>query len=415
MKTQTMINVNINKGLICPVYRPYIFDYTHKFEVYYGGAGSGKSCFIAQKLVLKALQSKRKILVIRKVGATIKDSVFQNICDFTFTVFKDHTDMISINQTPPKINLPNGSMFIFRGLDNPEKIKSITSITDIWIEEATELTHDDYSQLILRMRALTQNNQIFVSFNPVSKSNWVYKQWFDESSAYNKNTQIIKTTFKDNPFLPNDYIKSLEDMRLTNPTYYKIYAEGEFATLSKLVYNNWSVGTVDTDKTKATLLIGLDFGFVNDKTALVASLYFKEDNTLYIFDEYGDTGLTNDLIAKAIKDKGYSKSVIIADSAEPKSITELRQQGIYRIRESKKGKDSIIHGIQKLQQLKIIINPKCTQTIEEFENYSWKKDKDNNYINEPIDCYNHFLDALRYSIQIADIKPKIKILDKGAL
>ena len=409
-------NIKIDKKCVCPAYRAYLFDYNHKFEVYYGGAGSGKSHFIAQKLVLKALQSKRKILVVRKVGATLKDSVFQCLCDFIVQIFKDNISLCTINQTPPKIHLPNGSVFLFRGLDNPEKIKSIMGITDIWVEEATELTQNDFSQLILRMRAKTLNNQILISFNPVSKSNWVYRQWFEEPDKNTPDTFILKTTYKDNPFLPDDYIRSLEDMRTSNPIYFKIYADGDFATLSKLVYTNWTKGIYDEeDLSTGKLIIGLDFGFVNDKTALVASLYFKANNTLYIFDEYGDTGLTNDRIARIIKEKGYAKSDIIADSAEPKSIAELKQQQIYRIRESKKGPDSILHGIQKLQQLKIIVNPKCTQTIEELENYSWKKDKDGNYINEPLGCFNHCLDALRYSIQLIDFKSKIKTLHKGAL
>ena len=406
-------NINIDSKCVCPAYRAHLFDYTHKFEIYYGGAGSGKSYFIAQKLILKALQSKRKILVIRKVGATLRDSVFQNIVDFLYQIFKGHTDLIKINNIPPKIHLPNGSIFMFRGLDDPEKIKSIASITDIWIEEATELTQNDFTQLVLRVRAKTPNNQIYLSFNPVSKANWVYKQWFDGKDIPS-DTFILKTTYKDNPFLPDDYIRSLEDMKQSNPTYFKIYADGDFATLSKLVYYNWSTGVIE-NTTDGKLCIGLDFGFVNDKTALIASLYFKDSNTLYIFDEYGDTGLTNDKIAKIIRQKGYAKSEIIADSAEPKSIAEIKQHNIYRIRECKKGADSILHGIQKLQQLKIVVNPHCIQTIEELENYSWKKDKDGNYINEPVDLYNHFLDALRYSIQIIDLKPKIKTLSKGAL
>lgn len=407
------INIKLSKKLFNETYYPYLLDYKHRYEVYYGGAGSGKSVFVAQKLIFKALNQKRKILVIRKVGTTLKDSVFQLVND-TLKEWKIY-NLCQVNLSTYTITLPNDSVFLFKGLDDREKIKSITDITDIWCEEATELAEDDYTQLDLRLRALKPDLQLICSFNPVSKANWVYKKWFASSVQPNGDTFILKTTYKDNRFLPKAYINALEEKQKTNYSYYKIYALGEFCSLDKLVFSNWETADFDNTEINGVLLVGLDFGFVNDTTALIASLLDEENKRLYIFKEWGATGKTNKEIADVITALGFSKSVIIADSAEPKSIEELRRDGISRIRESTKGKDSIIHGIQKLQNYKIIVHPTCEKIITEFENYSWKKDKQSGeYINQPIDEFNHFIDALRYSLQCVKTN-KIKTINKAAL
>lgn len=407
------INIKLSKKLFNETYYPYLLNYKHRYEVYYGGAGSGKSVFVAQKLIFKALNQKRKILVIRKVGTTLKDSVFQLIND-TLKEWKIY-NLCQVNLSTYTITLPNDSVFLFKGLDDREKIKSITDITDIWCEEATELAEDDYTQLDLRLRALKPDLQLICSFNPVSKANWVYKKWFASSAQPNGDTFILKTTYKDNRFLPKAYINALEEKQQTNYSYYKIYALGEFCSLDKLVFSNWETADFDNREINGVLLVGLDFGFINDTTALVASLLDQENKRLYIFKEWGATGKTNKEIADVITALGFSKSVIIADSAEPKSIEELRRDGISRIRESTKGKDSIIHGIQKLQNYKIIVHPTCEKLITEFENYSWKKDKQSGeYINQPIDEFNHFIDALRYSLQCIKTN-KIKTINKAAL
>lgn len=407
------INIKLSKKLFNETYYPYLLDYKHRYEVYYGGAGSGKSVFVAQKLIFKALNQKRKILVIRKVGTTLKDSVFQLIND-TLKEWKIY-NLCQVNLSTYTITLPNDSVFLFKGLDDREKIKSITDITDIWCEEATELAEDDYTQLDLRLRALKPDLQLICSFNPVSKANWVYKKWFASSVQPNGDTFILKTTYKDNRFLPKAYINALEEKQKTNYSYYKIYALGEFCSLDKLVFSNWETADFDNTEINGVLLVGLDFGFINDTTALIASLLDEENKRLYIFKEWGATGKTNKEIADVIIALGFSKSVIIADSAEPKSIEELRRDGISRIRESTKGKDSIIHGIQKLQNYKIIVHPTCEKIITEFENYSWKKDKQSGeYINQPIDEFNHFIDALRYSLQCVKTN-KIKTINKAAL
>lgn len=404
-----MIDIQVSRKIFNEAYYSSLLDYDNRYEIYYGGAGSGKSYFIAQKILIKALNEKRRILVVRKVARTIRDSVFQLMLN-TLSQFQ-LLNMCSVNKTNFTIELPNGSQFLFYGMDNSEKMKSITDITDIWIEEATELNYDDFSQLDLRLRAKKPNLQIFLSFNPVSKVNWCYKYWFENGEP--PQTKILQTTYKDNRFLPQDYIDALEQMKTTNPTYYNIYALGQFCSLDKLVFNNWTIGTIEDTK-DMELLLGLDFGYVNDATAFVVAYLDEANKTIYIEQEVYQTGLLNNQIADFIKYMGFAKSVIIADSAEQKSIEEIKQQGIPRIKPAAKGQGSIMQGIQKLQQYKIIVNPLCSNMIVELQNYSFKKDKaTNEYINEPIDAFNHLCDALRYSLQCLDNKQRLQTVSKS--
>lgn len=412
------MKIILKRELFNSAYLPYLTDYSKRYEIYYGGAGSGKSKFISQKLIVKAINSKRKILVLRKVNRTTKNSTFQLLQD-TLREW-GLWGRARINKTDFTIELPNGSLFLCMGLDDPEKIKSIAGITDAWMEEATEFTTDDFNQIDLRIRQQVSGSQIILSFNPVSKANWCYLDFFkenDELAGFRSKCKIIQTTYQDNKFLPKEYIDSLLLLQHTNPVFYNIYALGEFGSLEKLVYNNWSVRDFSNQETKdCKLCVGLDFGYTNDPTAIIVSLVDEENKRIYIKDEYVKTGLLNEEIAAVLQDMGLAKSLIIADSAEQKSIEEIKRNGIIRIKPSVKGPDSILHGIQRVSEYELVVNPKCVSTIEELQNYSWTKDKaTNEYINKPIDKFNHCLDALRYSLQCIDDKPNIRTIDKNLL
>lgn len=383
-----------------------INDYKQRYNVYYGGGGSGKSYGAVQKIIVKSLFNRRKVLVIRKVGNTLRQSIY--------AVFKGMLDKLGYqyneNKTDMTLTLFNGSVFLFKGIDDPEKIKSIADITDIVIEEASELTIDDFTQLDIRLRPLHEKYpQIYLMFNPVSKVNWVYKHWFLNTVD---NAKIIHTNYTDNKFLTDNYRQVLENLKNTNPAYYKIYCLGEFATLDKLVFPIIHKRLIDQEETKGLkLFVGMDFGYVNDPTAIIWGRYDKSNKTIYITNEYFKKGMMNDEIAEVIKSLGISKEVIIADCAEQKSITEIKKHGINRIRPCSKGKDSVIHGLQWISQNTIIIDERCKELIEEFENYTWKKDKKTDeYINEPIDSFNHGIDALRYGLEQEMKGASIKIL-----
>lgn len=405
------IDLKISRKIFNEAYFDDLFDYSFRYQVFYGGAGSGKSHFVFQKVVIKALSESRKILVIRKVARTLKDSCFQMVLD-TLSKFKILSSC-KINNTTFTIELPNGSTFLFKGLDDSEKIKSVAGITDIVIEEATEITQDEFTQLDLRLRAKAANQQIYLMFNPVSKVNWCYKYWFENGKP--ENTKILKTTYKDNRFLPADYVASLERMKATNFTYWNIYANGEFCSLDKLIYTNWRI-SAEPVPANLFLLVGLDFGFVNDETALIISRIDEENKKIYIVDEYYEKGKLNDEIAGIIKYKGIAKEVIIADAAEQKSIEEIRRAGVPRIKAAVKGQGSVLQGIQKLQQYELIVSPTCKNVIIELQNYSWKKDKaTGEYVNEAQDSYNHALDSLRYSLQCIENRNKLKTINKAIL
>ena len=204
----------------------------------------------------------------------------------------------------------------------PERIKSIAGIDDIWVEECTEINDFDFDQLTLRLRSKNPYNQVFCSFNPIDKGNWVYKRWFDENSpTYDvTNTMVLHTTYRDNKFLPQDYIDNLMAMKKTNPVYFRIYAEGEFATLGKLIYTNWRVDDFSyrqilRNNTNAKAIFNLDFGYTNDPTAFGAEILDEVNKKIWVFDEFQEKGLLNDEIAEKIINLGYRKEVIVCDSA----------------------------------------------------------------------------------------------------
>ena len=410
------VRLNINSKVFLDCYKPYIEDYSYRYNVYYGGRGSGKTIFAFDKLLIKSLSEKRMILLMRKTTANCKFSVWKElkeaIARYKLTKYfkfyeSDYSAVCSLN----------GSTFKCTGLDEAEKIKGFSEVSDVLLEEATEFTLEDFELIDGTVRSVKYQLplQIYCLFNPVSKANWVYTHFGFDTGIVPPDTFVLKTTYLDNPHLSPDYIARMENMKLRNPTRWKIEALGDFVSLDKLVFHNWKSEEFDYTKISGELLVGLDFGFVNDTSALVASVLDETNKKLYIFKEWGATNKTNPELAAIISSLGFSKSVIIADSAEQKSIEEIRRLGVQRIRPAVKGPDSILHGIQRLQQYEIIVHPTCQELITEFENYSWQKDKKTNeYINKPIDSFNHYIDALRYSLQCYDSSKKIKTLNKKA-
>ena len=402
------IKLNLKKEAFVPKFFPLLLDYSHRWEVYMGSAGSAKSYFITQKLIIRACSEKIKILVCRRTGTTIR-----NTC---FSLFKrvlskwQLTPFVKIRETDFNIKFPNGSEIIFIGLDEETKLLSLDGIGCIFIEEVFEVPLPIVEQLNIRLRGDTENKQIIMAFNPISKNHWLYN--FCEENPP-ESFLYIHSTYKDNPFLDAENVRILEEMKTRNPQKYRVYGEGQWGVDAEgLVFQNWRTEVFDNAEIKGQLMVGLDFGFVNDISAIVASLLDEENKRIYIFKEYGATNKTNADLIRIITELGFSKSVIVADCAEPKSIAEIKSGGINKIRACKKGQDSIIHGIQKLQNYEIIIHPDCAGVITEFENYLWQKDKNTGlYLNKPIDDFNHYIDALRYSLQC--VNTKLKTIDKN--
>jgi phage terminase large subunit len=410
------INLKLKKSLFNEAYLPYLTDYSKRYNVLYGGAGSGKSVFIAQKLLVKACKSKRKILILRKFATTLRDSVFQLMIDL---LKKWHLyEHCVINLSTYTIILPNESVFLFKGLDDSEKIKSITDITDAWIEESSEVTEDDYTQIDLRIRALVADLQLYVSFNPVSKANWVYKKWFDPKNAtYDKEeTFILRTTYKDNRFLPKAYIKALEEKALSNPVYYKIYALGEFAVAEGLVITNWTkedFNPMELAK-KYEHRVGMDLGFV-DPSAVIETLYDRDNKTIYVFAEFYKKGCQLGELAQAIFDMGLRKVKIMVDAAEPRSREYFRNKGI-NAQPCIKGSDSVKAGLMFLQDHHIVVHPSCTNFITELENFSYiKSKKTGEWTDDTTHEWSHAIDACRYAYSDVYTQKKAKTMSKSAL
>jgi phage terminase large subunit len=373
-----------------------------------GSAGSAKSYFITQKLIVRAINEPIRILVCRRYGSTLR-----NTC---FSLFKDILQKwqllpyVKIRETDFNIKFPNGSEIIFIGLDEETKLLSLNNVSCIFIEEVFEVPKNFVEQLNFRLRGNVPNQQIIMAFNPISKHHWLYN--FCEE-APPQSFIYTHSTYKDNPFLSAEYVAAMDEVATRNPQKYRVFGLGEWGIdADGLVFQNWKVEDFNHEKTNGQLMCGLDFGFINDISAFVASLLDEESKRIYIFKEYGATGKTNQDLANIITALGFNKSVIVADSAEQKSIAEMKSAGIQRIRAAAKGADSVLHGIQKLQNYEIIIHPSCIGVITEFENYTWQKDKNTDiYINKPIDDFNHYIDALRYSLQC--VGTKLKTLDKN--
>ena len=392
-----------SKGIINPVYVPYL-DATDRVQIFFGGSSSGKSNFVASRLALD-LPIGRNYIVCRNVGRTLRQSSFQEVIK---AIRKFNlSGLYSVNKTDLTITCRNGYQAIFRGLDDVEKIKSTTPVrgvlTDVWVEEATETQRSDIKQLFKRLRGKTDKpKRITFSFNPIMKNSWIHEDYFagrfnDSDREYiGPGLRILKTTYKDNEFLSPDDIKELEDE--TDPYFHSVYTLGNWGVLGDLIFKNWEVA--DLSKMVPTfdrIRNGLDFGFSADPAAYVRCHYDIKRKTIYIFLEAGGKGYTNADLKTLLKPI-VGKEYVACDSAEPKSIEELTRLGINAMAVSK-GKDSILHGIQWLQQHKIIVDRSCQNVINEFSQYQWQKDKRGDVLPRPIDKFNHYMDALRYAFE----------------
>jgi len=396
-----MQKITIDPGLYNKIYYSHIKD-SQRTQIFFGGSSSGKSVFLAQRTVEDVLAGGRNYLVCRAVGRTIRRSVYNEIVK----VIRDWglSEFFNINKSELIITCANGYQIMFSGLDDVEKVKSMTPengvITDIWVEEATETNHDAVKQLYKRQRGKSEKpKRLTMSFNPILQTHWIYstyfKNWDDEQTV--KDTDkllVLKTTYKDNEYLTTEDIADLENE--TDEYFYNVYTLGLWGTLGDVIFKNWKVVDLsDTRKRYDTFHNGLDFGFAADPAAVLVTARNAAKKEIYIFDELYERGLTNDILAEEVI-RMIDQDYIYCDSAEPKSIQELKNHGV-RALATEKGADSILHGIQWLQQNKIFVDKNCVNMIMEFQQYQWQKDKDGNSIKKPVDKVNHLIDGLRYA------------------
>lgn len=374
-----IIEEQINK-----VYRDLLFN-KNRYLHLYGGAGSGKSYFAAQKLLLRSLTEKRhKILLVRKVARTIRHSQFSLIKSLLYSSGLD--EYYKINDSDLRMSsLLNGNEFLSAGIDDREKLKSIFGITSIWVEEATELDFSDFNQLDLRLRGRTKNyKQIILTYNPVNSHHWLNTKQF-------KDAYKLRTTYKDNIYIDGEYIDVLKNLKEQDEEYYNIYALGKWGVLKNVIYRPFEIFNtfpVNFDET----IYGLDFGY-NNQTAL-AEVNIK-DKVFYLREMIYECRLTNtDLINKMKNLKIKKGSYIYCDSAESGRIEELKRAGFNVFPADKNVKD----GIDFLKSCKILSHSGNTGINKEVLSYSYKQDKDGNLLDEPIKFNDHMMDAIRYAI-----------------
>ena len=381
------------------------WNFKGRYRVCKGGRGSKKSATASMWIIYNMMKMPlANTLVVRQTFNTHLDSTWVQLKWATQQLGVAH--LWTFSKSPLKATYnPTGQVILFRGLDDPMSITSITVpvgyLCWCWFEEAYQVKSEDaFDKVDMSIRGELPEGyfkQITLTFNPWSDKHWLKKRFFDEPNDEDK--LAMTTNYLCNEWLGDDDIKLFNSMKIKFPKRYRVEGLGDWGIIDGLVFDNWKIEEFDHTKIKGELLIGLDFGFVNDPTALICSILDEQNKKLYIFDEHCQKGMLNDAIAQMIINKGYGKSTIIADSAEQKSIEEIKRKGIYRIKPATKGGGSIVQGIQQLLQYDIIVHPSCEETIKELENYAWDVDKEGTGVNKPIDAYNHCIDALRYSLQ----------------
>ncbi len=434
------------------VYAPFV-QAEQAVQIFFGGSSSGKSTFLSQRCVLDLLYGKRNYLVVRNVARTLRNSV----CNQIWKVIEDAelTNFFSFHSSDFVLTcLPTGCQVLFAGLDDVEKLKSIVPksgvLTDIWMEEATEISYRAYKLLTKRLRGISAmqvrdlyenkhknvtrktsrqkksqdkesvktasrpycvensmsqtavhdlQKRMILSFNPLGKDHWIWREFFegfDEANGILQEKQklILRTTYLDNLCLAETDRTALEQEN--DPWYYAVYTKGHWASLVGAVFTNWRTEEFSAQWHLSTRW-GLDFGFASDPNALLGCWVDMAQKRLYIFAEFLRNGLHDDELADEVQ-RFVGRDVVVCDSADPKAISDLCRRGICAT-PAVKGPDSIRFGLRFLQGFEIIVSPNCPQTAREMTTYRWQEDKHGNLLPRPTENDNHLMDALRYAVE----------------
>nr|DAO31595.1 MAG TPA: terminase large subunit [Caudoviricetes sp.] len=426
-------------------FREFVGDWNSRFYFLLGGYGSSKSYHIALKIILKCIREKRKVLVIREVYETIREScfsLFEELAeDLHLTDDKHGQPVMRFVQSPMKIKFKNGSQIIFKGMDKPAKLKSINGVTIIWIEEASELKYAGYKELLGRARHPFLSIHFILSENPVDKENWTYKQFFrdeennrfvmDDEELYKK--RIIRTkdtyyhhsTVDDNHFLPASYIEQLDEIRSYDPDLYRIARLGHFGINGTKVLPQFEVAKSHQEVMSKVASIpdkfkfnGMDFGFETSYNAVVRMAVDDQQKILYIYWEYYKNRMTDDKTAKELREFGLDKVQIVADCEDPKAIAFYRQNG-FRMRGCHKFPGSRLANTRKIKRFhRIICSPDCLNTIKELSTLIYSKDRQDRPIYDQFNIDPHTFSAIWYALdnyEVADIKQIPRNSRRGGL
>ncbi len=403
-------------------YREF-WNWRGRYRVCKGGKASKKSTTTALWYIYHLMKYPgANLLVVRNVHRTHLDS--------TYAQLKWAIRRLGVEQwwdckrSPMEINyLPNGNKIIFRGFDNVEKLASTTVdkgyLCWVWLEEAYEMAREaDFDKLDLSAPRGDVPEPLFkqttITFNPWNEGHWLKRRFFDKPSP---DTLAITTNYTCNEFLDETDRAIYQRMKEEHPRKYAVAGLGEWGVSEGLVFENWTVETFDLKEVTKEKpwqwrhAFGLDYGYTNDPTAFIAVAANPREKVLYVYDEHYKHRMLNEDIASMVTRKGYSKERIRADAAEPKSNDDLRRLGLTRLQAAAKGRDSVIHGIARLQEYKIVVHRSCMHTAAELSTYTWRVDRAGTTLNEPVDRNNHLMDALRYAMEdvprsVPDEKPR---------
>lgn len=380
------------------------WNYKGRYVVCKGSRASKKSKTTALWHIAKMMEYPlANTLVIRKTERTLRDSCFSDLMWAINRLGVDRYWKVTVSPLEMTYT-PTGQKILFRGMDDPFKLSSISvskgSLCWVWIEEAYEISREaDFDTLDESVRGELPEGyfkRLTLTLNPWNEHHWIKARFFDKPSD---NVLALTTNYLMNEFLDDADRKVFDDMKQRNPRRYQVAGLGNWGVVEGLVYENWKEQVFMLNEVhNAVTCCGLDFGYTQDPSAFVVMFLNQSEKKLWVWDEFYEKGFSNRRIFEKIQELGYAKEKITADSAEPKSIDELHGYGL-RIKGAKKGKDSIMNGIQWIQDLEIIIHPRCVNFLTEIQNYQWKEDRFGKKINEPVDDFNHLMDASRYALE----------------
>lgn len=388
------------------------WNWKGRYRVVKGSRGSKKSKTAALWYIYNLMKYPlANLLVVRKTFRTMKDSCYT---DLQWAVKRLGVEAFwRFRNNPLEAEyIPTGQKIYFRGLDDPLKITSIAVSTGtlcwLWIEEAYEVNReDDFDTVDESIRGEVPDGyfkQTTLTFNPWNEKHWIKKRFFDTE---NPEVLAMTTTYFCNEWLDDSDRRMFEDMRERKPRRYQVAGLGNWGITEGVVYEDWEEKRFELPKYDENhiFVAGLDFGYANDPSALFIGVLDKKLKVLYVWDEMYKTNLSNKDIYDEVCKLGYVKAHITADSAEPKSIKELKGLGL-NIEGAKKGRDSVNNGIQWIKDLHIVVHPRCVNFLTEISNYCWAEDKFGKKINTPIDDFNHLMDAMRYALEKYIIKSR---------
>lgn len=441
---------------VSPAFEDFIFNWDYETYLLLGGYGSGKSYHTAFKIILKLLEEKRKCLVVRQVYDTIQESCYDLFCEILDEMglltsspyeYRKNRNLVLALKSPLRFNFHNGSKIIFKGLDKPEKVKSINNVSIVWLEECSEIRFMAYEELLGRIRTPNVSMHFILSCNPVGKENWVYRHFFrsldddgdetvivDENRLYEKKCLVHDNVYyhhslpTDNPWLPWQYLKRLDGIQRYDNYLYMVARWGRFGATGTRVLPQLMVAQNAKQFTKAVRELGpanwyygFDFGFEESYNAVVSMAVDTKRGYLYIFDEIYLNHVTDDKMAnleemQALKNRlltlnanGYSK-IIVADNEDPKAIQYYRQQGFPMRPCRNKFHGSRLSNTRKIKRFrKIFVSPKCKNTIRELRDLTYAKDSKGNVIYDQFNIDPHTFSAIWYgldTVTVADVKEK---------